>query len=443
MDILPLMTIIFTIVILLFSLKGLLNIYSIISWRNKERENFFKNKSKSASTYFYLIVPALREQNVICRTLDRLSSFKYDKKMFEIIVALDAKERKSLLKGNKSTLDVLKEYISKKGNQLPKVSFIEYVGEGQKRAFQLNAVLDKISNFAIEKKVAFVGVYDADSHPDLNTLAYIDQAHKMDSSKVAFQQILNYLLNSDKLTKVKNSSWVLGNAYYQTLWNYIFELKQFFNTNKAISLDKQSLLPPYCMGHGEFFEFKTLKSIGGFPKDGAADGIQIGFLLSLNKIMIHPVPFDDYCESPESLPVIYKQHTFWLFGNIQFFRILSTQKIGSIWVVQSMFHLFLSIKWALRPFFFLFTLLLAVYTKTYLASIVLVLIPFIYYLTGYFLLSRFVNKDADFVIQRLKYFGLEIILGMFFKSFGAINGFIKIIKKVLFGIEPTFKKIER
>ncbi len=443
MLVLQTIAILFSIIILLFSLNGLLNLYSIISWRGEERENFFRSKKERPNTYFYLIIPALREQNVICKTIERLSMFDYDKKMFEIIVALDKKERESIQNKDSSTFSVLKQYILQRKNNFPKVSFVEYLGEGQKRAFQLNAALDSIHFDSKNRKNVFVGVYDADSHPDLNTLSYINYKHQKNNTLVAFQQMLNYLLNSKKISTLRYSSWILGNAYYQTMWNYIFELKQFFNTNSAIKKGKQSLFPPYCMGHGEFFEYNMLKTVGGFPKDGVADGIQIGFLLSLKGIMINPIPFDDYCESPESLSVIYRQHTFWLFGNIEFFKILSQNGRGIIKFIQALFHLFLSIKWALRPFFYLFTLTLTIYTNLTLVTVSLLFVPFVYYLTSYYLLSKFVNKDADFEIVKLKYFGVEVILGVFFKSFGAINGFIKILKKGLFGTEPVFKKIER
>ena len=55
---------------------------------------------------------------------------------------------------------------------------------------------------------------------------------KTDDSNRAFQQNLNYLLNSKELREENNL--LLANGYYQTFWNYIFEVNRFFSTNRRM-----------------------------------------------------------------------------------------------------------------------------------------------------------------------------------------------------------------
>ncbi|MDD3083871.1 MAG: glycosyltransferase [Candidatus ainarchaeum sp.] len=419
----------------LLSSKGLYNILKISKWKKKSTEEFFENKSRAKPLiYFYLFIPALREQKVIAETLEFISKMNYPTNKFEIIVALDKKEQ-----GNFTTKDVVKKYLEKKANKM-KISFVEYSGNGQKRSFQLNEALKKIINKKTSKKNIFVGVYDADSRPNLNTLSYINYKFFKEKKMVfAFQQTINYLLNSEKISNLKNSSLLLGNAYYQTLWNYISEINQFLKNNARFKKRKESNFPPYCMGHGEFFELETLKSIGGFPNNGPADGIQIGFILALKRIKIIPIPLDDSCESPEKLSVLFKQHSFWFCGNINFFKIISKEKFSFSRIMQTLNHLFLCGKWLVRPFFYSITLIYAIIVLNYLAILVLLIMPFLYYLLGYYL----IKQNFEQKILKLKYCGVEIPLAMYFKSFGAVNGLIKTIKYYFFNKDYKFSKVER
>jgi len=419
--------------VFIFVLRGLYNIYKVVNWKLREIKSFNEGHIlKKPDTYFYIIIPALREQNVIYDTLKWISNLNYPKKLFEVIVALDKKEEKNLTK------EKVKEYIRENKSGV-KVSFVEYHGKGHKRSFQLNTALKEIFNLFKNKKDVFVGVYDADSRPEKDTLLYVD--FKKSKENIAFQQTINYLLNSKKISKFKNNFLLLGNAYYQTMWNYIAEINQFLKNNSRFEKGKNSLFPPYCMGHGEFFNLDLLKKIKGFPNNGPADGIQIGFVLALKKVKIIPIPLDDSCESPEKLSVLFKQHTFWFCGNLNFFKIINNEKFGLSKIMQIVNHTFLSGKWLIRPFFYTFLFLYAIIIIDFVALIILLILPFVYYLIGYYFIKiQLFNSNKNL---KLNFFGLEIIFAMYFKSFGAVNGLFKKVKSGLFGSKLKFSKVER
>jgi hypothetical protein len=416
-----------------------------IYWKQKEKKTFLSGPKKEEIIYFYILIPALREQNVIKRTLDNLLLLDYPDDKFEIIIALDAKE-KMRPGDNFTTKDVLKKYISNKIDRNPKISFVEYQGHGQRRALQLNEALNYVAGDAKQKnrnyKNIFVGVYDADSFPDRRVLKYINYKALLDKNNVAFQQTLNYLLNSDNVSKIQKFL-LLGNAYYQTMWNYTSEINRFFGANKKIRAQKHSLSPPYCMGHGEFFELDTLLEIGGFPLTAPADGIQIGFVLGDHMKQILPIPFDDYCESPEKLSVLFRQHTFWAFGNSQFFKTIKVSKVFSLKFVQSASHLLRCFKWALCPFFVIPTLIL-LFKYNFSIFLMSIIVIWFYYLFGYFLIRKFLLEDAPFEIKPLPFRGVEIPFSAAYTSFGAINGLLRLAKSYL-SRKPVevFSKVER
>ena len=413
---------------------GLNNLITSHNYLSKEKINFFKNKEKyKSNTFFYIIVPALREQKVITKTLNRLLDLNYPKNKYEIIVALDYKEKEN---NNKTTKEIVKEFNKK--NKHLNIKIIEYKGQKQKRSLQLNTAL-KYINSKKNPENTFIGVYDADSYPDLNILKYINYTYNKDKTKNAFQQNLNYLLN---FNKIRNNIILSGNAIYQTSWNYLFELNQFIKTNKRLKKGKKSKFPPYCMGHGEFFKLDILNNIKGFSEIGPTDGIQIGFTLTKNNIPIYPTPFQDYCESPYNLKTLYNQHAYWFLGNLTFFNIVKKRKINSIEFIQNLNHLMLSFKWLIRPFFVSFILIIFLIENRILFFILLILI-WSYYIFSYKYISKIVY-EKNLNIKKLKYKGFEIPFAVFYKSFGAIKGTIKIFKKIFKKEDVEFiNKVER
>jgi cellulose synthase/poly-beta-1,6-N-acetylglucosamine synthase-like glycosyltransferase len=416
--------------------SGFKNTVKTIIFRSSEQK-LFKNYKKEPITDFYIIIPALREQKVIKRTLDRINKIDYPKSKINIVVALDKKEKP--INGIK-TKDVIEEYIKTKNNNL-NIFYTEYAGNEQKRSYQLNSALNFIKNKVKNKKNTFIGVYDADSYPDLNVLKYIDFKARQDKNNIAFQQMINYLLNFNKINKLKKFL-LLSNAYYQTMWNYCFEQEQYFKTNKRIDKKHSTLIFPYCMGHGEFFRLDMLSKIGGFPNNGPADGIQIGYILTAKNIKINPIPFDDYCESPEKLSVLYKQHTFWFCGNMYFFKTIKDYKLISLKLAQIVNKLFIGFKWLFRPYIIILTIIALLIYNSY-AAYYLITIVFGYYLICYNLIKIYSINKSQIKSQRLHFWGLELPLSDLFLSFGGFNGAIKLFNHFIFNKILKFKKVER
>jgi hypothetical protein len=329
-----------------YTAVGIRNVLRSARWKAEARRTFAALEEAGpaeASAHFFLLVPALREQNVIEGTLKHLRSLRYPADRFEIVVAVDVKEA-----GPRDTAQVVREYRDNNPDGAP-VRLVTYRGGEQRRSLQLNAALAWVrADLARRPRRGrvLIGVYDADSRPEPESLAYIDGLARDEPEARAFQQTVTYLENHRELM---DRPLVHANAVYQSLWNHSLEIPRLLASRDRLAAGRSLPYPPYCMGHGEFFDLDTLVAVGGFPHAGPCDGIQIGFALSRAGVAIHPVPFDDSCQSPTTPAAIRRQHTFWYSGNLQFVRWYTPGSRVKGTVLPVLTHCVLAGKWLVRP----------------------------------------------------------------------------------------------
>jgi hypothetical protein len=417
-----------------YTAMGSLNIVRSARWKRRERERFAAGTAASAAgCRFFLLVPALREQNIIESTLDHLRELRYPADRFEIIVAVDGKED-----GERTTADVVDEYVRRNPDG-PPVTVVSYDGPEQRRSMQLNAALEYLHRrigHGLDERV-IVGVYDADSRPEPETLAYIGGQLAESPGTLAFQQTVTYLANHDELV---DHPLVHANAVYQSLWNYIFEIPRLLASQQRLAAERPAArkplrFPPYCMGHGEFFDIRALDAVGGFPRTGPCDGIQIGFALSRAGIGITPVPFDDSCQSPTAPSGIFRQHTFWYSGTLQFFRWYRPDPPDAATVLPVLCHTAHSAKWLLRPVAFAAAAASAYHRRGWRAPAALAVMVFCYYGAGAAIMRRGSTAETA-AATRCGWAWLPVAAA--FKSLGAANAVVR----MLLG-KSTFNKVER
>lgn len=400
-------------------------------WKRRMRAKFTTRQDVDGPniTHFFLIVPALRESAVIFETISALRRFDYPADRVEIVIALDAKEDGAI-----TTADVVASYLAEHSHDGSNVTSVTFHGEQQRRSLQLNAALDDVRNRVHHRRITgpvVVGVYDADSRPDPRTLAYIDWTIRTTRRDlVAFQQTVSYLLNADEL---RSTPLVHANAVYQSVWNLVFETSRLLASQRACEHNRPLLFPPYCIGHGEFFSLTALNEIGGFPRTGPCDGIQIGFALSRAAIPVIPVPFDDSCQSPTDLRTIVRQHTYWYSGNLQFFAWYRPTSLDPKIIAANVCHIALNLKWLLRPVWFIAIVVIAAHRRHWLTAALLAICPTIYYR----IIARlwcYANDESAMPATPVNW--MPVAAG--YKSIGAANALLRI----LLG-KSTFHKTER
>jgi hypothetical protein len=292
-------------------------------------------------------------------------------------------------------------------------------------------VLERVARRPPRGRVV-VGVYDADSRPEPQTLAYIDDHLRRRPGAMAFQQTVTYLANHDALA---GHGLAHANAVYQSVWNYAFEIPRLLASRDRTAAGRALPFPPYCMGHGEFFDLRALTRLGGFPQTGPCDGIQIGFALSRAGIAVHPVPFDDACQSPVSPAELVRQHTFWFSGNLQFFRWYTPRSLNRGTALPLLTHTVLSAKWLARPAVFLLAMTGAYRAYGRRGPLLLAAAAYSYYGIGVAALRRTTCPETGAATRGTRG---RIPLAVAFKSLGAVGA----VGRMLCG-RSTFNKVER
>ncbi|MEN8907460.1 MAG: hypothetical protein ABF289_16000 [Clostridiales bacterium] len=264
-----------------------MNIYSYINYKwikhNKNQE--IANTKKY--NYFILLIPVLREQNVVSEIMKNLSSLKYPKKFYKIIFITTEREQyeykrvlnnckdgisredsynkiKNILRKNFSDdmakniankifniknkaerLNFIEDYfnnilstykIIKKENNLTSICHYPFVNGN--KASQLNYFMDKIKEYIPNKylndKMTYIGIYDADSNPDKSTLLFINKMLENQQYKVPaiIQQPSLCLNNLNSIKKNLSGLFIKCDILFQLKWNLGFELTRLRKENK-------------------------------------------------------------------------------------------------------------------------------------------------------------------------------------------------------------------
>lgn len=312
-----------------------------IRWLQKKQKEFqstFRKITVDDPPFLILLLPVLREERELPGLLQHLSAVKYPANKIQIVVITTEKEEfeaKSLDGQNRqSTISVAKEMVENKNLELGKQIFLHFhypqiVG---KKADQLNFALQEIDRLYLAPSAdkTFIGVYDADSRPDVRTFEFIawDVANSIQQKETmpqAYQQIPLYFKNFHTLARTFEG-WLLRlEALYQTRWALGYEIPNYrsqtllLNSSLRVSSFWNSRLC-YLIGHGCFLRLDIIRQVGSFPTYSPAEDLTLGNILSLLGIPIKTIPFFDLCEVPESLSILFHQSRVWFATSMTIFE---------------------------------------------------------------------------------------------------------------------------
>jgi cellulose synthase/poly-beta-1,6-N-acetylglucosamine synthase-like glycosyltransferase len=368
----------FSLIALFRSLRALSKVWvskKFLQTRNLQIEVPKENKN------FYIVIPVLREQNIIHETLDYylgIYQANYENIKLDVVVTGTGKEvieketnkqyladifnmciegtSKAKLKkafvgilsdytidsmlefgkeitpsiildlfnSQASSADVFNQWIEEKESILKRENHISYrylecPELNGNRTSQINYAFDVLRREMKENDI-FV-IYDADSHPQ--EYSFYDVASR---ELECGQQPLHYLDAANRLAHERKDPVVVANALYQSCWTIIKEIPNFMGYMRHIEHLKkennnnhvQYKNSVYMFGHGEFMTVGFLDKIQGLPKDVITDGMQLGYRLSL---INQPVQLlSTFCSDdvPNTVPSLITQHSRWFAGNVQY-----------------------------------------------------------------------------------------------------------------------------
>lgn len=336
-----------------------------ISKRKINSIKIYENSNKLLSCKILIIIPCLREQNIIKETIDYFLNLINDKDNIELIIVTTEKEKYEQLldkqKRNKTTLDVVNEYISE--NKINKVKLFHYQHKDGIMADQLNYVMKKYKKY--NSKKTYFCVYNADSRPNSDTI----------------NSVLNIIKNQDYPEIIQQYSYAFSN-----LGNLSFIMKGFalYQSNFEIkyglinSLTFSNLLYTYVVGHGLYIRLDILKKIGGFDNKFWCEDIYMSSIIRNRNIKITPVLSLENMETPKNISVLIKQNANWYKTSNQWIKMIKSnlkkdKKISNScknWLFQ---RVRMNLSWLLLPFFIILSFAISIYYKSIILLVISIL----------------------------------------------------------------------
>ena len=262
-------------------------------------------------TKILLLIPALREQNVIVNTLEHFKNIKV--RNIELIICVAGTSReKSDNPDYVSTGNIVNQWIeNSEKSQSHVFKYVEINEEKGDRASQLNHAVREIG---IYFKPDIIGVYDADSLPDIQTLTEVVSKWSQ-SKETIFQQPVHFIEAANSMAAERKNPILVANALYQTTWTVVREYPRWRQHHMFCQKNPGKLYyrNDYLIGHGEFIPYSVYCKYY-FPEQQITDGIQLGYRLSMSGADI--CPLNTFCSDdvPQSLSQLIGQHKRWFGG---------------------------------------------------------------------------------------------------------------------------------
>jgi|GEM_PF-2535719 len=484
----------------IFAFRNLLiSFYALKKRKNTDFLSLNSNEPKD----LLLFIPVLREQNIIRQTLNHFKLYTSKKVNLHVVVVgtyreqQDKEERREelysvyndyrrsttmeqikthlsglfsqeslkilwkkkdqstfdefqkLYDSQLSTKDVVEEWIRDYKRKIlpnsPKFYYLESTKTQGNRATQLNFGFEHYVN-TIQSDIDVVGVYDADSLPELKTFEAVVQAICYEGAD-ACQQPLHFIDIAQRFSDGKKNPILVASAIYQTMWSMIKEYPNNYKYSKHTEkkMSKPYLRNVYLNGHGQFFSKSLLERIGKFPKGVITDGVQIGYRLSMINIPIKTIPYFCSDDMPRSLREIVTQHSRWYAGCMELRSAYNwskkfTEKPPILQLIDG-YHL--QGAWAFAPLIVVLTFVSIFFVPSVVIKKILLSIITTALMGYIFIIPKLVLKIMDISLKVRFIDWLALPLAMILKSIGPNLYFLQRAITIIVKKEMKFGKVER
>jgi cellulose synthase/poly-beta-1,6-N-acetylglucosamine synthase-like glycosyltransferase len=207
-------------------------------------------------------------------------------------------------------------------------------GPGRK-AEQLNwalrpeALAQILEADAADPTRVFVGVFDADSLADPDTLRWIAREELAGRGALAYQGVTLSLGNWDalgirgRICAVQQSS-IFTRVSLARLINEVRRIRLIDHVTARVprwavrtvrtALELGIRRSQICLGHHQFVRLDVLQELGGFPTAGATEDSTLGYMLGARGILIRALPLIELTDLPETKEKIVRQNARWYQG---------------------------------------------------------------------------------------------------------------------------------
>jgi hypothetical protein len=215
-----------------------------------------------------------------------------------------------------------------------RLSHLVLPGPGRK-AEQLNwalrpeALAQILEGDAADPSRVFVGVFDADSIPDPDTLRWMAGEELAGRGSLAYQGVTLSTANWDalgirgRICAVQQSS-IFTRVSLARLINEIRRIRLIDRATTRVPgragrwlrsvLELCFRRSQICLGHHQFVRLDVLQALGGFPTGGATEDSTLGYMLGARGILIRAMPMIEVTDLPETKEKIIRQNARWYQG---------------------------------------------------------------------------------------------------------------------------------
>jgi cellulose synthase/poly-beta-1,6-N-acetylglucosamine synthase-like glycosyltransferase len=283
----------------------------------------------------FLILTAAYQEPAIAATLRGLLGMRYPPERARIAVVTKALEDAQPHPGMPESTGALCRRLlaDLPAYEAKRLTHLVMPGPGRK-AEQLNwalrpeALAQVLEGHAADPARVFVGVFDADSIPDPDTLRWIAGEELAGRGARAYQGVTLSLANWESLPvrgricAVQQSS-IFTRVSIARLIGEIRRIRLIRRVTARVPLAGLWLRPALefcfrrsqiCLGHNQFVRLDTLLGLGGFPTRGATEDSTLGYMLGARGVLIRAMPMLELTDIPESKEKIVRQNARWYKG---------------------------------------------------------------------------------------------------------------------------------
>ena len=400
---------------------------------------------------FVVLIPVLREQEIITKTFKIFSNLKGRYKLIFITTQKEDFQKKLLLqklkelapglikidnesqfiertsgifpktlseqlfnklkefeKDNKATSFLVDNYIlllhtreilgrliqgSGKGD---KISVLDYPRVDGAMSHQLNFACDFI-NQSDDPQKTFMMVYNADSVVPEDLIIKTEKFLGLFPEARVIQQSAVFLNNFNSFKGSWRKSFLQAIALLQTRWTLSHEipriLKQF---NSKIG---NFLEGSHVVGHGLIIRLDVLNKVGNFPTKYLNEDLPLGYLVRLHGEKIYPFPVLEYADSPASIKSMFNQYKVWFYGVFSYpqymydaiiklnLPVLKALIWGFKYCIRALMWLFLSFTW-------IFLFVYPIYQKNFVYFFLSLLTFIVYAPINFYLISKIYQGEV-------------------------------------------------
>jgi cellulose synthase/poly-beta-1,6-N-acetylglucosamine synthase-like glycosyltransferase len=236
-----------------------------------------------------------------------------------------------------------------------RLSHLVLPGPGRK-AEQLNWALRRevltqiLEGDAADPARVFVGVFDADSIPDPDTLRWIAGEELAGRGALAYQGVTLSVANWEalgirgRICAVQQSS-IFTRVSLARLVNEVRRIRLIDRATAGTpgrasrwvrsALELLFRRSQICLGHNQFVRLDVLQALGGFPTSGATEDSTLGYMLGARGILIRAMPMIELTDLPETKEKIIRQNARWYQGVLDDIAYLRT----TWWTAPTAFNL--------------------------------------------------------------------------------------------------------